>query len=176
MTHVNIQKTIEEFYKEGVQDEYLVMNIVEQCLGGKTFKANEEDDKYRHIDFFWESPKKGLIGIDVKGIKKNNRNDKKKDDSINWIELQGVTGYPGWVYGEAEYIAFRTYTDIIFVKREVLVEFAEKTVKNKDIVYKCPKELYVPYQRYGRQDKVFKCSTEDLRKLSENKGFILKNK
>ena len=176
MKTVNLQKTIEEFYKEGVQDEYLVMNIVEQCLGGKTFKASEEDDKYRHIDFFWESPKKGLIGIDVKVVKRNNRNDKKKDDSINWIELQGVTGYPGWVYGEAEYIAFRTYTDIIFVKREVLVEFAEKTVKNKDIVYKCPKELYVPYQRYGRQDKVFKCSTEDLRKLSENKGFILKNK
>ena len=173
MKHVNLHKTIEEFYQEGIKDEYLVMNIVEQCLGGKTFKANEEDDKYKHIDFYWDSPKKGLMGIDVKGIKKNNRKDDKKDDNINWIELQGITGYPGWIYGEAEYIAFRTYKDIIFVKREVLIEFAEKMTKDKEITFKCPKELYIPYQRYGRKDKVFKCLTEDLRKLSENKGFIL---
>lgn len=173
MKEIKLCKTIEDFYQEGIQDEYFVMNIVEQYLGGKTIKADEKDDKYKHIDFYWDSPKKGIIGIDVKGIKKNNRSDDKKDDTINWIEIQGVTGYPGWIYGEAEYIAFRTYTDVIFVKREVLVEFAEKVIKNKEITNKCPKELYVPYQRYGRKDKVFKCLTEDLRKLSENKGFVL---
>ncbi len=173
MRKVNLGKTIQEFYEEGIKDEYLVMNIVEQYLGGKTYKSSKEDDIYKHIDFYWNSPKKGLIGIDVKGVKRNGRNDKEKDDSINWIELQGVTGFPGWIYGEAEYIAFRTNKDIIFVKRNTLVEFAEKTVKGKDTVYKLPKECYIPYQRYGRKDKVFKCKTEDLRKLSENNGFIL---
>ena len=81
MKNVNIQKTIEEFYNEGIKDEYLVMNIVEQCLGGKTTKASETDDKYKHVDFWWESPKKGLIGIDVKGVKKNVKNNKRNKRS-----------------------------------------------------------------------------------------------
>ena len=51
MRKVNLGKTIQEFYEEGIKDEYLVMNIVEQYLGGKTYKSSKEDDIYKHIDF-----------------------------------------------------------------------------------------------------------------------------
>lgn len=169
-----LKKTISEFLKEGATDETLVMKIVEEHCGGKTWKSTKREDMFKHIDFWWESPKKGLVGVDVKGIKRNARQDTKKDDSINWVELVGVTGYPGWVYGESEYIAFRTLSDIIFVKTSVLRDFAENMTKDKETVYQLPSECYVPYQRYGRKDKVIKVLTEDLRRLSENKGFILK--
>ena len=135
MVKKELNETVKEFYKKGLIDESFVMDAVKHTLGGEVEKSSRNEDVRDHIDFWWDSPKKGRIGIDVKGIKKNNRGDKKLDDSIQWLELQGVTGYPGWLYGKAEYIAFRTFTKIIFVKRDRLLSFALESVKDKETVY-----------------------------------------
>ena len=68
------------------------------------------------------------------------------------------------MYGKAEYIAFRTNTRIIFVKREKLLSFALEAVSGKDVVYDNPKEFYVPYKRkkWGRDDLSIKVPTSDL--------------
>lgn len=162
-----LNETIKEMYKAGIEDENFVMEAVEHTLGGKCEKSTKNEDMFDHIDFWWDSPRKGRIGIDVKGIKKSNRKDKIVDDSIHWIEIQNVRGNPGWIYGKSEYIAFRTFEKILFVKLVDLQKFAEDKTKGKEIVYSNPKEFYIPYQRYGRQDKVFKCPTSDLEALAE---------
>ena len=59
------------------------------------------------------------------------------------------------------------YSDIIEIS------ITNEKIKDKPLTYKCPSEFYIPYQRWGRQDIVFKIPTSDLRELSENKGFIL---
>jgi hypothetical protein len=169
MVNKELNETVKEFYKKGLIDESFVMDAVKHTLGGEVEKSSRFEDVRDHIDFWWDSPKKGRIGIDVKGIKKNSRGDKKPDDTIQWLELQGVTGYPGWLYGKAEYIAFRTFTKIIFVKREKLLSFALEKVKDKETVYDTPKECYVPYKRkkWGRDDLSLKALTSDLEEIAD---------
>lgn len=169
MVKREINETVKEFYKKGLIDESFVMEAVKHTLGGETEKSSESEDINDHIDFWWESPKKGRIGIDVKGVKKNNRKDAKYDDRIHWLELQNVNGKPGWLYGKAEYIAFRTFSNIVFVKRDKLLSFALESIKDKDVVYDTPKECYVPYKRkkWGRDDLCLKVKTEDLEEIAD---------
>ena len=154
-------------YNKGLIDETLVMEAVTHTLGGTCEKASRDEDIHQHIDFWWDSPKKGRIGIDVKGIKKKNRKDKDVDDSIHWIEIQNVRGNKGWIYGDAMYIAFRTLTQIIFVKTSILRDLSEEKVMGKELAYSNPKSCYTPYQRWQRKDIVYKIPTEDLIKISD---------
>lgn len=164
-----LSETCRRMYLEGRMDEDFVMKAVTETLGGECVRASREDDMFKHIDFYWQSPKKGVIAIDVKGIKKNKRSDDNKDDSIHWIEMKNVRGNDGWVYGKSDYIAFLTKKQILFVKLDTLRKFAEEKVKDKELVFENPKEFYIPYQRkkYGRLDMTFKCPISDLIELSE---------
>ncbi|MBR6516117.1 MAG: hypothetical protein IKT40_04605 [Bacilli bacterium] len=167
MVSRKLNETVKQMYTAGLADELFVMEAVEKTLGGKCKKSERNEDMFDHIDFWWDSPRKGRIGVDVKGIKKHNRKDKIVDDSIHWIEMKNVRGNKGWVYGKAEYIAFRTLTKILFVKLTDLQKFSEEKINGKEVVNKNPSEFYVPYQRWQRQDLVFKCPTSDLEQLAE---------
>lgn len=164
MVNVKLNETIKRMHNEGKIDETFVMEATEKTLGGKCTKSSRYEDMNKHIDFWWESPKKGRIGVDVKGIKSSKRESGIKDDSIHWIEIQNVRGNKGWLYGEAEYIAFRTFKNIIFVKLDKLQKYTEEKVEGKDLVFNTPKDFYIPYQRkaWGRQDIVIKVPTSDL--------------
>ena len=170
MVRRSLNETIKRMYNAGLEDENFVMEAVQHTLGGKCYKSSKEEDMFQHIDFWWENPKGGKIGIDVKGIKKKNRKDKEVDDSIHWIEIQNVRGNKGWIYGDAEYIAFRTLSSIIFVKTSVLRSLSEEKVLGKELVHNNPKSCYTPYQRWQRQDIVYKIPTEDL---IQNSHFII---
>jgi hypothetical protein len=162
-----LNETIREMYLKGLIDESFVMDAVHSTLGGECSKSTQKQDIYDHIDFWWDSPKMGKIGIDVKGIKKSSRSDASVDDSINWLELLNVKGNPGWVYGKSTYIAFRTKKNILFVKTKKLQEFAKEKIVGKQIVSVNPKEFYVPYQRAGRQDMIIKVPTSDLEEMCD---------
>lgn len=167
MARIALNETVKRMYNEGLEVENFVMEAVQHSLGGTCERSKRKEDIFDHIDFWWDSPKKGRIGIDVKGMKKNKRNDKEVDDTINWIELMNVRGNPGWVYGKSEYIAFRTKTQIIFVKTKKLQEFAIEKTKGKELVGTNPKDFYVPYRRYQRLDIIFKCPTKDLIEIAD---------
>lgn len=140
---------------------------------GTCEKATKREDTKKHIDFWWNSPKKGRIGIDAKGRKKDNRSDKKFNDDIQWIEMLNVNGEKGWVYGESEYIAFLTSSHIIFVPTESLKNYGEKIIEGKDVAYGVknkPKDFYQPYCRDGNKEIIFKCPTKDLVEIS---SFII---
>lgn len=161
--------TTGEFFERGAADEEFVAKAIEWAIGGKTEKSTKEENMYWHVDLWWWSPKKGRIGIDVKGPNKNNRLDSKYDSSIHWLELRNVVGAPGWLYGKAAYIAFRMQKQIVFVKREKLLDFALKMSYGKDIVYDPPKAFYVPYKRkkYGRDDLTIKAKTKDIEAIAD---------
>lgn len=167
MVNRELAQTIKEFYEKGLIDEEFVMKSTQETFGGDCYKATKKEDTKDHIDFWWNSPKKGVIGIDVKGLKKNKRTDKDFDDTIQWLELVNVQGEDGWLKGKAEYIAFRTKSQIIYVNRERLKEFAEKQIEGKTIVRSTPRDFYVPYQRWGRQDLILKCPTSDIASLAD---------
>lgn len=162
-----LNETIKKMYLDGLLDENFVMEAVSNTLGGYVTKSTKKEDMYDHIDFWWNSPKQGKIGIDVKGIRKNSRHDADVDDTINWIEILNVSGNPGWIYGKATYIAFRTKKNILFVKNTKLQTYANEKTKGKPIVNYNPNEFYVPYQRKGRKDIIFKVPTTDIENLSD---------
>lgn len=87
--------------------------------------------------------------------------------------MYNVNGEKGWVYGESDYIAFRTSTSIIFVSTDILKEYGEKIIEGKDTLYGIknkPKECYKPYCRDGNKEVIFKCPTTDMIELS---SFII---
>ena len=167
MISKRLSETVREFYLSGRLDEDFVMDAVKHTLGGEVNRSSKNEDVEDHVDFWWDSPRKGRIGIDVKGIKKNSRSDNTCDDTIHWLELTNVQGKNGWLYGKAEYIAFRTFTKIVFVKREKLLSFALESIKDKPIVDYNPNDCYVPYRRKGRLDLIVKARTRDLENLAD---------
>ena len=164
-----LNKTVKQYYLNGKLDEDFVRDAITNTLGGETELSTKEEDMYKHIDFWWYSPKKGKIGIDVKGLNKSTRKDLNYDDTIHWLEIQNVHGNNGWLKGEAKYIAFKCEERIIFVDREKLLNFALESIKNKEVVYDTPKECYVPYKRlkWGRDDLSLKALNSDLLKLAD---------
>lgn len=155
-------------YANGLEDEKIVMALTEQQFGGRTIKASQYDDTKRHIDFWWYDNKGKAYGIDVKGIKRNNRHDSNKDATIHWVELKNVRGDDGWVYGEAVYIAFMTAEQVLFVPRKSLASYVESMINGKELVSINPHECYIPYQRSGRKDIIVKMPTHDLYKLARH--------
>ena len=161
-----------QMYNDGVKDELIVMEMTEKHFGGSTVKANKYEDTQMHVDFWWFDDNGAKYGIDVKGIKKNNRHDQAKDSSIHWVELQNVRGDKGWVYGESTYIAFLTSDCVLFVPRKRLANYVESTIQGKELVGVNPKECYIPYQRRGRLDIIVKIPTSDLHYLAKHKISI----
>lgn len=162
------------FFENGVKDEDFIMEATEKTFGGRCYRSENPEERFRtdkfdHIDFWWDSPKKGTIGIDAKGPKKNKRTDKYFDDTIQWLELVGNSGKPGWLYGKCEYIAFRTNTHIYYAKRERLAKFAEEMANGKELVFETPHDFYVPYQRkkFGKDDVSIKVPMSDIEKMSD---------
>ena len=169
MVSRKLNETVKQFYLNGRLDEDFVMDSVKHTLGGDVTRASKYEDMNLHVDFWWDSPKKGRIGIDVKGMNKSNRKDSEYDDTIHWLEIQNVNGNDGWLKGKADYIAFKTSDRIIFVNREKLLNFALEAIKDKEVVYDTPKECYVPYKRkkYGRDDLTLKALNSDLINLAD---------
>lgn len=176
MVSKQLKKHIDEYRKLYGKDEYLVMEITKDTFGGSVEKSTEDEDKYMHVDFWWDTPRGYRIGIDVKGIKKNDKG--LEDDTFTWLELKNVLGYPGWLYGECEFVAFKTFTKIIYVRRTVLCKYAEEKVLGKELVFDRPKDYYIPYQRkkWGRKDISIKIPMTDIMSLideeNKNNGFI----
>ena len=165
---MSLREVIQTMYDEGVKDELVVMQLTEQHFGGTTSKATKFEDTQRHIDFWWYDANGKGYGIDVKGVKKNNRSDRFADTSIHWVELQNVRGNVGWVYGDAVYIAFIVDKSVLFVPRKKLAAFVENKIAGKSTVGINPRECYIPYQRAGRLDKIVKVPTSDLISLAKH--------
>lgn len=164
-----IYRRVTSFRKKYGKVEEEVMEITKDAFGGEVERASNKEDMEKHIDFWWDSPRKGRIGIDVKGIKTNK--DGEEDDSFQWLEFTNVRGNPGWLYGEEKYVAFKTFTQIVYIKTEVLRKYAEEKMgKKKPVTYR-PDEYYVPYTRskWGRYDVVIKVPMQDIIDLAKEK-------
>lgn len=145
---------ITEFLKEGKEKEVMFANLFSSySLSDKT------TDIIKHYDVTI-----GSIRIDVKGLKKVNRWDNDVNENIHWIEIKGITGHLGWLYGEADYFAFETFDYWVLVSKLRLQELI-KTRTIKEWVKE--KELYKLYQRPNKKDVITLVKTIDLCAISE---------
>jgi hypothetical protein len=118
-----------------------------QILHDPKYSSNKED-QIEHWD----------VKIDVKGMKKISRYDNDKNQHIHWLEIKGITGHNGWVYGEANFFAFEVESYWIVVSKPSLQKFIKDNI-NKE--YR-NKEMYYLYQRSGRKDVLTIVSSYDL--------------
>lgn len=167
---VFLKKKVSEYRKLYKKNEEMVAKITEDTFGGTVEFATADEDKKLHVDFWWNSPKKGRIGIDAKGIRKNEKGE--YDDSFAWLEIRNNYGFPGWIYGSEEYIAFTTFKNIVYVKRELVQKYAEEKLNGRtDYVIDKPTEYFIPYKRakWGRDDLTIKVPMSDLIELAKTK-------
>ena len=118
--------------------------------------ATKEQDMHEH----WDVEDAMAVKYDVKGMKKYRRSDDKPTDRLHWIELRNVNGKNGWLYGDADIIAFETRKWWLLVERKDLVQFVEGIIWGEETTEK--PEPYKLYQREGRQDLLTILPTVDL--------------
>ena len=158
----------EQYLDKGKLYENKTMEILERFVGGKCKPSTEKENKRDHIDVHWNYEGNDVT-IDVKGPKKFNRwdNDNPSSDVV-WIEVQGITGKPGWIYGKSTFIAFWLRNGITFVYTQKFRKLYEMVMINKHVyVGAKPSNPYELYQRNGRQDILFTMPVADLEKIQE---------
>ena len=128
--------------------------------------ANDFQDMHEHWDVEGTLDGK-LLKFDVKGMKKVNRWDNKKQDDIAWVEGTNVRGKPGWVKGKADYIVFERLDYWLLVWREDLLNLVNLKLKENN--FQKGKGVYQIYQRDGRQDKITMVPFEDIEKINNVK-------
>jgi hypothetical protein len=131
-------------------------------------KSDRESDMFGHYDFIIADK----VKVDVKGAKKINRYDQAPHHDTHYIEFRNVRGNKGWVYGEADYIAFEYYDTFVFVKRVYIIELCKSKILDKSI--KNYKSIYGLYRREGREDLITLIPTKDLIDISTR--ILHKNK
>jgi hypothetical protein len=124
-------------------------------------RATTQEDMHEHWDVMSETGMK----FDVKAMKKWKRSDPEPTDRIHYVELRNVRGELGWLYGQADYIAFETRAHWIVVPRKKLVYFVEGVTENNERSDK--PAVYKLYQREGRKDLMTVIPTMDLLAISE---------
>jgi len=115
-------------------------------------KSSMSEDINMHIDYWHDD-----IGVDVKG---NNL-----PDEI-WVEMKNVQGKPGWVFGDARFIAFDMpeVHGFVIVDRSELQQYCRENVDFSGLVSKS--EAYKRcYQRKDRNDLITKLVLQDLKDL-----------
>ena len=124
-------------------------------------RATTQEDMKEH----WDVMSATGMKFDVKAMKKWKRSDPEPTDRIHFVELRNVNGELGWLYGEADYIAFETRSHWIVVPRKKLVYFIEGITENSEQALK--PTVYKLYQRNGRKDLMTVIPTMDLLAISE---------
>jgi len=161
-------------HKENMELGLKTESLFEEIAKKENFivrKSSLSEDRYKHIDFFLEQDH-FKYSVDVKARKKTNRDDAKVNDEWTWIEFKNVLGRKGWLYGEADYIAFERADDFLMVNRENLVKFCEDKVDLETMVSRAYQAEYKVYQRQGRRDLITRVRMDDLANLEGN--IILK--
>jgi len=137
----------------------LVERAFAELLDNPKFSSSEED-QLEHWD----------VKFDVKGLKKVKRSDSETNEHIHWLEVKGITGMPGWCYGEADFFAFELQKYWVIVARQDLQDFIKENVVKE---FTQQPTLYKLYRRQGRQDIITMVTSYDLCYIS---SAILKKK
>lgn len=147
--------------EKGLQVENDFINLMNN-LGYITLRATKWENIRLHIDMkYWDDDLNKYVSVDVKDRKAFNRGDAAQDQYI-LLELMNVQGNRGWIYGQSDYIAFRTQDDWMMVPTKELRKYATR-YENQPIKqssrYKKP---HIKYRRYQRQDCFVYVPVEDI--------------
>ena len=151
-----------ECLQTGLGAEQLFDQIAEsKSLEIKNAKRRENMQK--HIDKY-VTENGETWSVDIKARKKTSRSNSQAQDDWIWIEFQNVRGNAGWLYGEADRIAFETQDDFIVVDRSSLIDYVEDVVDMGKSVKYSSQAQYKTYRRAGRNDLLTMVELSEIKK------------
>lgn len=146
-------------------ENYKKFQAVERKFAGALDMFNKVSFASRDEDIFDHWDVKIDIKIDVKAMKKINREDSEPNENIHYVEIKNVHGNKGWLYGEADYFAFEMKDYYVMVSKVKLQAMIAEKCKDK---IKCTRPtLYQLYSREGRNDMMTLVKTVDLIFISD---------
>ena len=155
-----MNKEYSECYKSGDKAEDKFKSYLQDIKKLKVVKSTEKENIFSHIDYWFWGTNDVKSSVDVKTSDRVTRH---LNDNMAWIEIQNVNGKRGWVYGDAEFIAFELVCYWLLVPRKKIVDFIEKYVSDEFVEDK-KDALYKKYtrKRYGRDDIITIVKIQDL--------------
>lgn len=135
--------------------------LLAQKQGWTVAEASKTGNIEDHYDY--EISKDGSqFRVDVKSKKRVSRKADVAQDDLVWIEFRTVRGTKGWLFGNADLIAFENQSGFKIVERKALVGVINKLVRINVKVDKPEDALYKVYTRKGRPDEITLIRTSDL--------------
>lgn len=129
--------------------------------GWEVKAASREGNIEGHYDYEI-SQNESRYRVDVKSRKRVSRSDANTQDDIIWVELKNVRNSKGWLFGNADLIAFETRAGFKIVKRKDLVRVVNDLVDYKLKAVSASDALYKIYSRPHRPDQITQIKMSDL--------------
>jgi hypothetical protein len=133
-------------------------------LGWKVSASSSEENINEHWDYLIEK-EEAAFKVEVKSKKRIQRSEDKSQNDFIWVEIRNVRGETGWLFGQADLIAFEKEKTFLIVKKPDLLKTVNKKV---DLVAKVknPKDaIYKIYKREGRKDKLTLLPMTDIEEI-----------
>lgn len=141
----------------GERAESLFETLIEKV--GGVAEPSTLKEQFKGIDFHVD-----LSGrVDVKSLGRVRAGASLTEVKTVWLEIKNVQGRKGWVYNEADYIAFERPDEFLVVQRLSICDLIDNLVDHEDIVLSPAECMYNLYSRVGRKDLLTKVHVDDLR-------------
>ena len=115
--------------------------------------ASKKEEIFSHWDFLIKSNNRIFEGkYEVKAMKAKERG-QKPNSNIIFIEIKSVGGNKGWIYGDADYIAFQKPDGFLIFPRKTLQKFTDSNLESMPLVDKSG-QIWTKYSRKNREDLV----------------------
>ena len=114
-----------DYIKRGIKVENEFIKTVQEH-GYSVGIANDQENMFRHIDFYLTKDNK-TVSVDVKARRTGNKN-KFFDDAWIVVEFKNTMGNKGWLYGDCNYFVFEREYDYVWCYAKELVELTDKVV------------------------------------------------
>ena len=160
-----------DYIKRGIKVENEFIKTVQEH-GYSVGIANDQENMFRHIDFYLTKDNK-TVSVDVKARRTGNKN-KFFDDAWIVVEFKNTMGNKGWLYGDCNYFVFEREYDYVWCYAKELVELTDKVVDKDTRVDNYRDAEYKTWGRIhqGKQDLISRIEMSLVLKL--NKTFIMK--
>ena len=137
-----------DYYEPQVEE----FRYMAQKRGWNTYNASLNDDIYGHFDMVMDN--------NVEKIKVDHKTIKMKQDDSFIVELKGISGHPGWIYGKSDLIAQERYDNYTLFETNKVKDLCDNVIDtgvtlNRPANYWC-------YSRSNYNDLITMIPFDDL--------------
>lgn len=151
------------------QEESISFEGIAKIKGYSPKKSRR--DEYKDVSHILKAKGQDGKALDLRFDLKKRKNKKQSEEWI-WVEFKNSKGQPGWLHGNAHFIAFERELDFLIVNRKELVDFlgsCKKIRYDLPFVSLAKKAKYKIYKRPGKKEEITQINFIDLSGLKSFK-------